>query len=105
MSLPQRAKGLSLKVGPLGENDRLLTILTEDNGICRLAIPGARKLKSRLGATSPFNFLDLPYCREKRSKASYTNKNSQKLWESWEASRNPLSSTSNFRANPDYGWH
>ena len=59
MSLTQRVKGLSLKVGPLGENDRLLTILTEENGISRLAIPGARKPKSRLGATAPFNFLDL----------------------------------------------
>jgi len=59
MSLTQRMKGLSLKVGPLGENDRLLTILSEENGISRLAIPGARKPKSRLGATSPFNFLDL----------------------------------------------
>ena len=59
MSLTQRMKGLSLKVGPLGEDDRLLTILSEENGISRLAIPGARKPKSRLGATSPFNFLDL----------------------------------------------
>ena len=59
MTLSQRVKGLSLKVGPLGENDRLLTILSEENGISRLAIPGARKPKSRLGATSPFNFLDL----------------------------------------------
>ncbi len=59
MSLTQRVKGLSLKVGPLGENDRLLTILTEENGILRLAIPGARKPKSRLSATSPFNHLDL----------------------------------------------
>jgi len=59
MSLNQRIKGLSLKVGPLGENDRLLTILSEENGVSRLAIPGARKPKSRLGATSPLNFLDL----------------------------------------------
>ncbi|WP_413677363.1 DNA repair protein RecO [Prochlorococcus sp. MIT 0916] len=59
MSPNQRVKGLSLKVGPLGENDRLLTLLTEENGISRLAIPGARKPRSRLGATSPFNFLDL----------------------------------------------
>ena len=59
MSFNQRLKGLSLKVGPLGENDRLLTILSEGNGIFRFAIPGARKPKSRLGATSPFNFLDL----------------------------------------------
>ncbi len=59
MSLNQRMKGLSLKVGPLGENDRLLTILSEENGISRFAIPGARKPTSRLGATSPFNLLDL----------------------------------------------
>ena len=59
MTLAQRLRGLSLKVGPLGENDRLLTILTEEKGISRLAIPGARKPKSRLGATSPLNFLDL----------------------------------------------
>ena len=59
MSSTQRVKGLSLKVGPLGENDRLLTILTEEYGMYRLAIPGARKPKSKLGATSPFNYLDL----------------------------------------------
>ena len=59
MNLNQRMKGLSLKVGPLGENDRLLTILSEESGISRLAIPGARKPKSRLGATSPLNLLDL----------------------------------------------
>ena len=68
MSLAQRVKGLSLKVGPLGENDRLLTILTEENGISRLAIPGARKPKSRLGATSPFNFLDLNIVGKKNLK-------------------------------------
>ena len=59
MSSTQRVKGLSLKIGPLGENDRLLTLLSDENGISRVAIPGARKPKSRLGATSPFNFLDL----------------------------------------------
>ena len=59
MSSNQRMKGLSLKVGPLGESDRLLTILSEENGVSKLAIPGARKPKSRLGSTSPLNFLDL----------------------------------------------
>ena len=59
MSAIHRMKGLSLKVGPLGENDRLLTILSEEKGISRFAIPGARKPKSKLGATSPFNFIDL----------------------------------------------
>ena len=68
MSSTQRVKGLSLKVGPLGENDRLLTILSEENGIYRLAIPGARKPKSRLGATSPFNFLDLHIVGKKNLK-------------------------------------
>jgi len=68
MSLTQRVKGLSLKVGPLGESDRLLTILTEENGISRLAIPGARKPKSKLGATSPFNFLDLHIVGKKNLK-------------------------------------
>ena len=68
MSLTQRVKGLSLKVGPLGESDRLLTILSEENGISRLAIPGARKPKSRLGATSPFNLLDLHIVGKKNLK-------------------------------------
>tara|TARA_Y100001968_G_scaffold308838_1_gene328078 strand:+ start:225 stop:1025 length:801 start_codon:yes stop_codon:yes gene_type:complete len=68
MSLTQRLKGLSLKVGPLGENDRILTILSEENGLSRLAIPGARKPKSRLGATSPFNFLDLHIVGKKNLK-------------------------------------
>ena len=68
MSLTQRVKGLSLKVGPLGENDRLLTLLSEENGISRLAIPGARKPKSRLGATSPLNYLDLHVVGKKNLK-------------------------------------
>ena len=68
MTLTQRVQGLSLKVGPLGENDRLLTLLTDENGITRLAIPGARKPKSRLAATSPFNFLDLHIVGKKNLK-------------------------------------
>ena len=47
MSSTQRVKGLSLKVGPLGENDRLLTILTEDNGLSRLAIPARLRIGPR----------------------------------------------------------
>ncbi len=54
-----RIKGLSLKVGPLGENDRLLTLLSEQEGIIRVAVPGARKPKSSLSATAPLTFLDL----------------------------------------------
>ena len=59
MSSSQKITGLSLKVGPLGENDRLLTILSDIEGVSRLAIPGARKPKSRLHATSPLNLLEL----------------------------------------------
>ena len=59
MTLENRIKGLALKVGPLGENDRLLTVLSEKEGIIRLAIPGARRPKSSLAAASPLTFLDL----------------------------------------------
>ncbi len=55
----EKIRGLVLKVGPLGENDRLLTILSENEGIRRLAIPGARKPKSSLAATSPLTLLQL----------------------------------------------
>tara|TARA_B100000700_G_scaffold311672_1_gene394253 strand:- start:860 stop:1726 length:867 start_codon:yes stop_codon:yes gene_type:complete len=59
MNLDKRLKGLSLKVGPLGESDRLLTILSDKEGVIRLAIPGARKPKSSLAAAAPLTFLDL----------------------------------------------
>ena len=59
MSSEKRIKGLSLKVSPLGENDRLLTILSDKEGITRLAIPGARRPKSSLAAAVPLTFLDL----------------------------------------------
>ncbi len=59
MSLEKRIKGLSLKVGPLGEHDRLLTILSDQEGITRLAVPGARRPRSKLAATAPLNLLDL----------------------------------------------
>lgn len=52
-------QGLSLKVGPLGENDRLLTLLTAQEGIARFAVPGARKPKSSLSAAAPLTFLEL----------------------------------------------
>ena len=40
-----RLKGLCIKASPLGENDRLITILTDEQGIVRLAVPGAGVLK------------------------------------------------------------
>ena len=59
MSLDRKIQGLSLKVGPLGENDRLLTLLSAEEGIIRIAIPGARRPKSPLAATSALTFLEL----------------------------------------------
>ncbi|MBA4734208.1 MAG: recombination protein O N-terminal domain-containing protein, partial [Synechococcus sp.] len=34
--------GLALKVGPLGEHDRLLSLLSDAEGVTRVAVPGAR---------------------------------------------------------------
>ncbi len=59
MSSSRLIQGLSLKVGPLGEHDRLLTLLSDTEGITRLAVPGARRPRSSLAATSPLNFLEL----------------------------------------------
>ena len=59
MSKSNRLKGLCLKTSPLGENDRLITILSDEKGISRFAVPGARRPKSRLAAASPLTFLDL----------------------------------------------
>ncbi len=59
MSPERRLTGLSLKVGPLGENDRLLTILSDNDGISRFAVPGARRPRSSLAATAPFTLLEL----------------------------------------------
>ena len=59
MTVTSRIKGLSLKVSALGENDRLLTILSDKAGVIRLAIPGARKPKSIYAAAAPLTFLDL----------------------------------------------
>ena len=59
MRKDQKLKGLSLKAGPLGEYDRLLTILSDTEGIIRLAVPGARRPKSSLAAAAALTFLDL----------------------------------------------
>ena len=34
-----KLEGLCIKASPLGENDRLITILTDEQGIVRLAVP------------------------------------------------------------------
>jgi len=54
-----RLEGLCIKASPLGENDRLITILTDEQGIIRLAVPGARRPKSSLAAATPLTYLSL----------------------------------------------
>ena len=55
----RRIEGLALKVGPLGEHDRLLTLLSDQVGVIRLAVPGARKPKSSLAGAVPLTQLEL----------------------------------------------
>ncbi len=64
----EKIKGLSIKVGPLGENDRLLTILTDKAGIMKVAVPGARKPKSSLAAASSLTFLEIQISGKKSLK-------------------------------------
>jgi DNA repair protein RecO (recombination protein O) len=52
-------EGLALAAGPLGENDRLLTLLCEQEGLIRLAVPGARRPRSSLAAAVPLAHLRL----------------------------------------------
>jgi DNA repair protein RecO (recombination protein O) len=47
-----KATGINLKSVPLGESDRLLTILTEEHGLIRAVAPGSRKHKSSLSGRS-----------------------------------------------------
>ena len=59
MSADQRLEGLVLRSTPLGESDRLLTLLSTTEGLARLAAPGARKPKSSLAAAVPLALLSL----------------------------------------------
>lgn len=52
MSRTYKARGITLKTMPLGEADRILTILTPDRGLIRAVAPGSRKHQSRLGGRS-----------------------------------------------------
>ncbi len=52
MSRSYKTTGINLKGMPMGESDRLLTILTMEHGLIRAIAPGARKHKSRLGGRS-----------------------------------------------------
>lgn len=49
MSRTYKATGINLKSSPLGESDRLLTILTDEYGLLRAVAPGARRHRSTLG--------------------------------------------------------
>ena len=49
MSRTYKATGINLKSMPLGEADKLVTILTREYGLIRAVAPGARKQKSKLG--------------------------------------------------------
>jgi DNA repair protein RecO (recombination protein O) len=52
MSRTYKATGINLKGAPLGESDRLLTVLTREHGLIRVVAPGARKHHSKLGGRS-----------------------------------------------------
>jgi len=52
MSRTYKATGINLKGMPLGEYDRLLTILTPELGVIRAVAPGARKHKSQFAGRS-----------------------------------------------------
>lgn len=59
MSYEKIVQGLSLKVGPLGENDRLLTLLSDEIGLTRIAVPGARRPNSSLSGATTLSLLQL----------------------------------------------
>jgi len=52
-------EGLALSCRALGENDRLLTLVSEEEGLLRLAVPGARRPRSSLAAALPLTHLRL----------------------------------------------
>ena len=52
MTKTYKATGIILNRMPLGENDRLVTILTPEYGLIRAVAPGARKYKSSLRGRS-----------------------------------------------------
>ncbi|HEY9610857.1 DNA repair protein RecO [Allocoleopsis sp.] len=52
MSRTYKATGIILKSMPLGEADKLLTILTREFGLVRVVAPGARKQNSKMGGRS-----------------------------------------------------
>lgn len=59
MSPERLLEGFALRCGPLGESDRLLTLISEEEGLTRLAVPGARKPRSSLAGAVPLAMLQL----------------------------------------------
>lgn len=59
MSPERILEGLSLTCSALGESDRLLTLLSAEDGLSRLAVPGARRPRSSLAAAVPLVLLRL----------------------------------------------
>ncbi|MGG6294115.1 DNA repair protein RecO [Leptolyngbya sp. AN02str] len=47
-----KAIGMNLKSSPMGENDRLVTVLTREQGLVRAIAPGSRKYQSSLRGRS-----------------------------------------------------
>jgi DNA repair protein RecO (recombination protein O) len=52
MSQTYKATGINLKSIPLGEADKILTILTREHGLIRAVAPGSRKPRAKLGGRS-----------------------------------------------------
>ena len=69
MTQESTLRGLCIKATPLGENDRLITILSDEQGIVRLAVPGARRPKSSLASASPLTYLSLQLFGKKSLKS------------------------------------
>lgn len=47
-----KATGINLKSAPIGESDRVLTVLTREFGLIRAVAPGVRKHRSTIGGRS-----------------------------------------------------
>lgn len=53
-----KTKGLIIREQTVKENDRLVTLLTEEQGVIRAFVRGAKKMNSKLSATSLFCYCD-----------------------------------------------
>ena len=52
MTRTYKAIGINLKSAPIGESDRLLTVLTREFGLIKAVAPGVRKQRSSIGGRS-----------------------------------------------------